>query len=121
MNCQNQKLGNVFRDDLRELLETQFYPKLEKLLHTYDDEENVWYIEHVPVELHKLNARHWKTDFIEKSMQQIERYLRNQMLKIPMPEVASSETRSVRKILKKNTPRNYFYSFWKQVFWRQTY
>ena len=45
VNCSKQRLGHEFRNDLNSVLDSDFYPKLEKLLDAYHTPELLWSID----------------------------------------------------------------------------
>lgn len=76
IECSSQNFGKELQNQLSLLLEKEFYPKLELLLQKYDVKNHIWNIDSLSLELPILSKKYWKEDFIEKSLLQIEDYLK---------------------------------------------
>ncbi len=76
IECASQNFGKELQNQLSMLLEKEFYPKLELLLQKYDVKNHIWNIDCLSLELPILSKKYWKEEFIEKSLLQIEDYLK---------------------------------------------
>ncbi|MVO09643.1 hypothetical protein GOQ30_10770 [Flavobacterium sp. TP390] len=76
IECASQSFGKELQNQLSMLLEKEFYPKLELLLQKYDVKNHIWNIDCLSLELPILSKKYWKEEFIEKSLLQIEDYLK---------------------------------------------
>lgn len=76
IECASQNFGKELQNQLSLLLEKEFYPKLELLLQKYDVKNHIWNIDCLSLELPILSKKYWKEEFIEKSLLQIEDYLK---------------------------------------------
>ncbi|WP_299336095.1 contractile injection system tape measure protein [uncultured Psychroserpens sp.] len=76
LNCTKEPLGKQFKTDINQVLELEFYPRLEKLLLQYDDADTIWLIDDLPIVLNDLSSKYWKTEFVDQSMLQIESFLK---------------------------------------------
>ena len=75
IQCSSQDFGKELQNQLRLLLEKEFYPQLEQLLSKYEIKNHVWKIDVLTIELPTISKKYWKQELIQKSLQQIEDYL----------------------------------------------
>ena len=75
INSRQEQLGTQINDEIGSVLETEFYPRLEKLLSSYDHQSTLWQIEQLPVTINDVDAKNWRTEIVEKSIRQVELYL----------------------------------------------
>ncbi len=83
IQCSSQEIGKEVQGQLSALLEKEFYPKLEILLNQYSYPNHTWNIDLVELQLPKISRKNWKNELIQKSLQQIENYLRDHSPIIP--------------------------------------
>jgi hypothetical protein len=77
IQCSSRDFGKEIQSQLGTLLEKEFYPKLDTLLHRYGHDNHTWHIDLLELQLPKITSANWKYEVIQKSLQQIEDYLRN--------------------------------------------
>lgn len=75
INCGNEQLGNQIKDELISLLQSAFYPKLDKLMENYNHHNKLWQIDYLPLSFKIDNAKNWKAELVEKSIYQIKLFL----------------------------------------------
>ena len=68
VQCSSQHFGKELHQQLGNLLEKEFYPKLEALFQQYDDQNHTWSIDLLELELHPMNRHNWKTELINQSL-----------------------------------------------------
>ncbi|MGH2666759.1 contractile injection system tape measure protein [Flavobacterium sp.] len=76
IQCSSPEIGKEVQGQLSALLEKEFYPKLEILLNQYSYKNHTWNIDLVELQLPKISRKNWKSELIQKSLQQMENYLR---------------------------------------------
>ena len=79
VNCQSQEFGNRINDELSDLVQARLYPKLDELFKRYSVENDIWEIQELPVEINLIGSKNWQEEFIEKSLDQIDSYLRTNL------------------------------------------
>ncbi|MEO8517033.1 MAG: contractile injection system tape measure protein [Flavobacterium sp.] len=77
IQCSSPEIGKEIQGQLGALLEKEFYPKLEILLNQYSYKNHTWSIDLLEIQLPKIARKNWKNELIQKSLQQIENYLRD--------------------------------------------
>jgi hypothetical protein len=77
IQCSSRDFGKELQSQLGTLLEKEFYPKLEVLLNKYGHQNHTWSIDLLELQLPKIKSNNWKYELIQKSLQQIEEYLRD--------------------------------------------
>lgn len=75
IHCSSQEFGKELQNQLRLLLEKEFYPQLEQLFNKYEIKNHIWSIDLLNIEVSNLSKKYWKQELIVKSLQQIEDYL----------------------------------------------
>ena len=76
VNCSKKQLGHEFKNDLSSVLQADFYPKLEKLLMSYNHQNILWQIEDLPILIDDgIDVKNWKTEIVEKSLDKIKQFL----------------------------------------------
>lgn len=75
IHCSSQEFGKELQNQLRLLLEKEFYPQLEQLLNKYEIKNHIWSIDLLDIKLPNLSKKYWKQELIQKSLSQIEEYL----------------------------------------------
>ncbi|AUP79062.1 contractile injection system tape measure protein [Flavivirga eckloniae] len=84
IQCSSQDFGKELQGQLSELLEKEFYPKLEVLFNKYDVKNSTLSIDALAIEIPSVSKRYWKEELVQKSLTQIEDYLKRNQL--PDPE-----------------------------------
>lgn len=77
IQCSSPEIGKEIQGQLSALLEKEFYPKLEILLNQYSYNNHIWSIDLLELQLPNIFRKNWKNELIQKSLQQIENYLRD--------------------------------------------
>lgn len=77
VRCSSQVFGKEIQNTLSDVLEKDFYPKLEAVLDQYSVENYEWEIENLTIELPDISQKNWKKEFISQTLIQIEEYLKN--------------------------------------------
>ncbi|TGD57505.1 contractile injection system tape measure protein [Flavobacterium humi] len=77
IQCSSQAFGKEIQRQLADLLEKEFYPKLDDLLDQYTHPNHIWSIDVLELQLPKIFKENWKTELVQKSLQQIEAYLKD--------------------------------------------
>ncbi|MBB4804819.1 hypothetical protein HNP38_000091 [Chryseobacterium defluvii] len=77
VQCSSQPLGKEIQNTLSDVLEKEFYPKLEILLDKYSVENYTWTIDQLTVELPAVSPKEWKKELVNQSLTRIEDYLKN--------------------------------------------
>lgn len=77
IQCSSQVFGKEIQNTLSDVLEKDFYPKLEAVLDQYSVENYEWEIENLTIELPDISQKNWKKEFISQTLIQIEEYLKN--------------------------------------------
>lgn len=77
IQCSSKDFGKEIQSQLSALLEKEFYPKLEVLLNQYTHPNHIWNIDLMELQLPEIAKEHWKTELVQKSLQQIEMYLKD--------------------------------------------
>lgn len=86
IQCSSRDFGKEIQSQLSTLLEKEFYPKLDLLLHKYAHENHTWSIDLLELQLPKIKSANWKYEVIQKSLQQIEEYLRDNRPMVQMQQ-----------------------------------
>lgn len=109
IQCSSQDFGKEMQDQLGMLLEKDFYPQLEKLLNKYDSKSNILSINILDIELPSVSKKYWKEELVQKSLIQIEEYLKRNQL---FDSVKKSES-DIDFILNSNHAEYIFFEFLK--------
>lgn len=80
IQCSSQEFGKELHNQLSLLLEKEFYPKLEILFNKYDSKKHIVAIEALAIELPTISKKYWKEELVQKSLIQIEDYLKQNQL-----------------------------------------
>lgn len=102
-NCASKQTGRMLQDNLSQLLEKEFFPKLEILLDRYEVKGHVWEIDQLVLELPEINVKNWKKDLFKSILDEVEKYLKFHQPKFPdqgksESEIFYSETKKREKI-----------------------
>ncbi|NJM79640.1 MAG: hypothetical protein HC854_08580 [Flavobacterium sp.] len=109
IQCSSQEFGKEINNQLSMLLEKEFYPKLEKLFNKYDSKKHTLAIDTLAIELPAIPKKYWKEEIAQKSLTQIEAYLKqNQFL-----EALEKEVKSYNFISNNNHAEDLFFEFLK--------
>lgn len=109
IQCSSQNFGKEMLNQLSLLLEKEFYPKLELLFNKYDSKSNTLTIDVLDIELPTISKKYWKEELIQKSLSQIEEYLkRNQLFDSSEKDLVSTDF-----ISNSNHAKNLFFEFLK--------
>ncbi|UFH33152.1 hypothetical protein LNP04_05395 [Chryseobacterium sp. C-71] len=77
VHCSSQILGKEIQNTLSDILEKDFYPKLELILDQYSIENYEWEIENLSIELPEISQKDWKKEFVNQTLLKIEEYLKD--------------------------------------------
>jgi hypothetical protein len=77
IRCTSADFGKEVQRLVSDLLERELYPKLELLLDQYSDENHVWKIENLKLELPPIVKKNWKASLIQHTLTEIEVYLKS--------------------------------------------
>lgn len=75
IDCSSQPFGNEVQSVVADLMEKQFYPKLEILLDKYKLDNATWILDKIDINLPSISNKNWKNELVDKSLQEIENYL----------------------------------------------
>lgn len=75
VECSSMSFVEEFQSVAADLMKKEFYPKLERLLDKYSKEGYIWSIDRIEIDLPLLSQKNWKTELIEKTLEQIELFL----------------------------------------------
>ncbi len=76
-DCASIQTGKEVQENLSAILEKEFYPKLEMLLNQYENEDQLWEIDNLTLELPKIKAKSWQQELCKLSLEEVENYLKN--------------------------------------------
>ena len=77
IQCSSLSLGKEVQNMVSDVLEKDFYPKLELILDRYSIENYEWEIEKLSVDLPEISPKNWKKEFVDQALYQIEEYLKD--------------------------------------------
>ncbi|GAA4160176.1 hypothetical protein GCM10022217_23850 [Chryseobacterium ginsenosidimutans] len=77
VQCSSQLLGKEIQNTLSDVLEKDFYPKLEVILDKYSIENYEWEIENISLDLPKISQKNWKKELVNQTLFKIEEYLKD--------------------------------------------
>lgn len=77
IQCSSQVFGKEVQNTLSDVLEKDFYPKLEVILDQYSIENYEWEIENLSIELPNISQKDWKKELVNQTLLKIEEYLQN--------------------------------------------
>lgn len=83
IQCSSQGFGKEIQDQLSQLLEKEFYPKLKVLFNKYDSKNKTLNIDSLAIEIPPISKKYWKEELVQKSLIQIEDYLKRNQLSNP--------------------------------------
>lgn len=90
IQCSSQDFGKEIHSQLGLLLEKEFYPKLEILFNKYDSKNNTLSLDVLNIEISAISKKYWKEELVQKSLTQIEDYLRrNQLSDLEVKDMAN--------------------------------
>lgn len=97
IQCSSQDFGKELHSQLRLLLEKEFYPQLERLFNKYEIKNHIWNIELLTIDLPTLSQKYWKQELIQKSLHQIEEYLKRHSFFSEQHQINSDSTYLIAK------------------------
>jgi hypothetical protein len=77
VHCFSQLLGKEIQNSLSDVLEKDFYPKLELILDKYSIENYEWEIENISLDLPEISQKDWKKELVNQTLFKIEEYLKD--------------------------------------------
>jgi len=77
VHCSSQLLGKEIQNTLSDVLEKDFYPKLELILNQYSIENYEWEIENISLDLPEISQKNWKKELVNQTLFKIEEYLKD--------------------------------------------
>lgn len=77
IQCSSQSFGKEVQNTLSDVLEKDFYPKLEIILDQYSIENYEWEIENLSIELPNISQKNWKKELVNHTLLKIEEYLKD--------------------------------------------
>lgn len=77
VHCSSQLLGKEIQNTLSDVLEKDFYPKLELILDQYSIENYEWEIENISLDLPNISQKNWKKELVNQTLFKIEEYLKD--------------------------------------------
>ncbi|MCI3939199.1 contractile injection system tape measure protein [Chryseobacterium aahli] len=77
VHCSSQLLGKEIQNTLSDVLEKDFYTKLELILDQYSIENYQWEIENLLIDLPEISQKDWKKEFVNQTLLKIEEYLKD--------------------------------------------
>jgi hypothetical protein len=112
ITCSSQEIGKEIHTHLSSLLEKYFYPQLDILLHKYAYQNHSWHIDLLNIELPNISKKYWKRELIQKSLSQIEEYLKNNYRDQEEPDHLAEAP--IHFISKNNHAQHLFFHFLKK-------
>lgn len=86
INCASPNFGKEVQSVVGNLMENDFYPKLEVLLDQYSDIHFNWKIDAIELTLPNLSVKNWKSEFVNQSLIQIEDYLKQNKIEFELSQ-----------------------------------
>lgn len=80
IQCSSLSLGKEVQNTLSDVLEKDFYPKLELILNRYSIENYEWEIECLSVDLPVISPKDWEKELVAQTLSRIEEYLKDHFL-----------------------------------------
>ena len=77
VQCSSQLLGKEIQNTLSDVLEKDFYPKLELILDQYSIENYEWEIENISLDLPQISQKDWRKELVNQTLFKIEEYLKD--------------------------------------------
>lgn len=77
IQCSSQVFGKEIQNTLSDVLEKDFYPKLEVILDQYSVENHEWEIKNLTIELPNISQKEWRKELVYQTLLKIEEYLKN--------------------------------------------
>lgn len=77
VQCSSQLLGKEIQNTLSDVLEKDFYPKLELILDQYSIENYEWEIESISLDLPQISQKDWRKEIVNQTLLKIEEYLKD--------------------------------------------
>lgn len=77
VQCSSQLLGKEIQNILSDVLEKDFYPKLELVLDQYSIKNYEWEIENISLDLPQISQKDWRKELVNQTLFNIEEYLKN--------------------------------------------
>lgn len=88
IQCSSLSLGKEVQNMVSDVLEKDFYPKLELILNQYSIENYEWEIENLSLDLPEISPKDWKKELVAQALSQIEEYLKDHF---PVLELNTTE------------------------------
>lgn len=112
LNCYSESFGKEMNADLSYVFEKEFYPRLENILNEYSEDNYIWLIENLEIEISEISEKYWKEEIVNKSLEQIETFLR--LIKRENYQATNSDGKSnSEKLSVGNHAENLFLEFLK--------
>jgi Contractile injection system tape measure protein len=113
IHCTSADFGKEVHALVGNVMERELYPKLELLLDQYSDENHVWKIENLKLELPPISKKNWKAALVQHILKEIEVYL-----KTNFPSLKENQTLEINSenelISRKIQSKNLFFYFLKK-------
>ncbi|CAD7797928.1 hypothetical protein CHRY9390_00251 [Chryseobacterium aquaeductus] len=77
VRCSSQLFGKEIQNSLSDILEKDFYPKLELILDQYSIKNYEWEIENLSIDLPEISQKEWKKELVNQILFKIEEYLKD--------------------------------------------
>lgn len=77
VQCSSQLLGKEIQNTLFDVLEKDFYPKLELILDQYSIENYEWEIKSISLDLPQISQKDWRKELVNQTLFKIEEYLKD--------------------------------------------
>lgn len=77
VQCNSLPFGKEVQNALSDVLEKDFYPKLEIILDQYSIENYEWIIDDLSVDIDVIPKKDWKKEFVNRALFKIEEYLKD--------------------------------------------
>ncbi|MEC4004862.1 contractile injection system tape measure protein [Flavobacterium sp. SUN052] len=75
IDCSSKPDGTEVQNSLGDLMEKEFYPKLEKLLDQYPLANATWILEKIEIILPTISKKNWKNELVTNALNEIEKFL----------------------------------------------
>jgi hypothetical protein len=112
INCASPEFGKEVHRVVAGLLEKDFYPKLELLLNLYSFQNFTWKIDKLEIVLPPLSKKKWKEEIVERTLEQIEMYLKLHFVDLEQNQSVSEDLEIL--LSKETIAENLFFYFLKK-------
>lgn len=75
-NCTSKTLGFEVQEQCGDVIRTELYPAIDKLLSRFDLPDIVWAIDRIEININ-CNSRNWKQAIVQETLLQLEEFLKN--------------------------------------------